>query len=260
MHVPRGWDRAKPAPLVVSLHGYGAPNGESHARMLGLGAFADEEGFVLAYPDGTVDSRGKRFWNATDACCNFDGKPVDDVAYVSWLIDDVAAKVPIDPARVYVVGHSNGGFFAHRLACDLSPRIAAAVSIAGAVWKDPARCTPSEPVSVLEIHGDADDIIRYGGGRVFDMPVPEYPGALATMKTWVARDMCEGEPHPVGAPFDFDDGVGGADTKAVTFGPCRGGASVDLWTEAGGGHVPHPSHAGLKAIWAWMSTHPKHAR
>jgi poly(3-hydroxybutyrate) depolymerase len=142
LHVPAHADPARPAPLVVFLHGYGS-TGAAHVRMLGLEDFADAHGFVLAYPDGTVDARGKRFWNATDARSD-----VDDVGYVRWLLDDVASRARIDPRRVYVFGHSNGAFFAHRLACDLAPRIAAAVALAGDVWKDPARCTPSEPVGL----------------------------------------------------------------------------------------------------------------
>jgi polyhydroxybutyrate depolymerase len=255
-HLPRTWDRARPAPLLVMLHGYGS-EGEQHARSLGLTALSDEEGFVLAYPDGLVDSEGRRFWNATNACCDFDGRGVDDVAFVSFVIDDLSSRMPIDPRRVYVVGHSNGGFLAHRLACDLAPRIAAVVSIAGAGWKDPSRCAPSEPVSVLQIHGDADPIIRPGGGRVFDKSGREYPGAEETMKAWATRLGCDPTPHPTGAPLDFDDFVAGPETTAVDFTSCRGGVDVALWTVHGGDHLPHPTHAGLQAVWAWLDAHPK---
>jgi polyhydroxybutyrate depolymerase len=257
-HLPRTWDRTRPAPLVVMLHGYGS-DGEHHARSLGLLALSDEEGFVLAYPDGLVDSEGKRFWNATNACCDFDGRGVDDVAFVTYLIDDLSARMPIDAKRVYVVGHSNGGFMAHRLACDLAPRIAAVVSIAGAGRKDPSRCAPSEPVSVLEIHGDADPIIRIGGGRVFDKAERDYPGADETMKAWATRLGCDPMPRPAGAPLDFDDLVAGPETAAADFTSCRAGADVALWTVHGGAHVPHPTEAGLQAVWAWLAAHPKHS-
>ena len=107
-YLPAAWDRRAPAPLVVMLHGYGS-SGPEHAQGLGLQQLSDDASFVLAMPDGLVDSNGRRFWNATDACCDFDGVGVDDVAYVRWILDDVASRMPIDPARVYVVGHSNGG-------------------------------------------------------------------------------------------------------------------------------------------------------
>lgn len=260
VHVPPGLDRSRPAPLVVSLHGYGAPSGEAHARAFGFAAMADEHGFVLATPDGTVDSHGSRYWNATDACCNFDHAGVDDVAYIAWLIDDAVSKLAIDRDRVFVLGHSNGGFLAHRLACDLAPRLAGAVSIAGAGWKDTSRCAPGEPVSILEIHGDADVIIRMRGGRVFNLPVPEYPSTQETLAGWLAQDSCGVGAQPAPASIDFDDGVPGVETTRLSYRDCRAGVTVDLWTVVGGSHVPHPSRAGLTAIAAWMTAHPKHAR
>jgi len=245
---------------VVWLHGYGAPSGEGHARSFGLIALSDEQGFVLAMPDGTLDSHDRRFWNASDACCDFEHKGVDDVAYMAWLLDDVADTLAVDRDRVYVAGHSNGGFMANRLACDLAPRLAAAVSFAGAGWKDPSRCQPSEPVNVLEIAGDADDIVRMRGGRVFDQPLPEYPPMLETIGMWRQNDGCGAGGQPAPSPIDFDDGIPGAETTRTSSASCRDGVAVDLWTVAGGTHFPHPSHAGLQAIWAWMAAHPKHRR
>jgi polyhydroxybutyrate depolymerase len=182
---------------------------------------------------------------------------VDDVAYIGRVIDDVAAKVPIDPKRVYVFGHSNGAFFAHRLACDLAPRIAAAVSLAGAGWKDAARCAPAVPVSVLEIHGDADDVILMTGGRVFDLPVPEYPSTEATVAAWARRNGCAAELRAKGARIDFEEGAPGPDTTELAFGACPAGGAVELWKIAGGSHFPRPTHAALEAVWAWMLAHPK---
>jgi polyhydroxybutyrate depolymerase len=260
LHLPPGLDRSKPAQLVVSLHGYGAPSGESHAHALGLDTLADEQGFVLAMPDGTVDSHGSRFWNASDACCDFDHTGVDDVAYIAWVIDDVSRKVLVDRNRVFVVGHSNGGFFAHRLACELAPRLAGAISIAGAGWKDASRCKPAAPVSVLEIHGDADIIIKMGGGRVFDLQVPEYPSTRDTMAMWLDRDGCGPGGQPAPAPIDFDELVPGAETTRVSYRGCKDDVTVDLWTVGGGSHLPHPSHAGLVAMGAWMSAHAAHGR
>jgi len=260
LHVPPGFDGSKPAQLVVSLHGYGAPSGEAHARSLGLDKLADEQGFLLAMPDGTLDSGGNRFWNASDACCDFDHKGVDDVAYIGWLLDDVAGKHLVDRNRIFLIGHSNGGFLAHRLACEMAPRLAGAISIAGAAWKDPSRCKPSAGVSILEIHGDADSIIKPGGGRVFDRPVPEYPPTKDTMAMWLEKDACGPGAQPAPAPIDFDDNVPGVDTQPVSYRGCRDGVTVDLWTEAGGSHLPHPSHAGLVALGAWMTAHAAHGR
>jgi polyhydroxybutyrate depolymerase len=244
-----------PAPLVVFLHGYGG-SGAANGSALGLDAFADEHGFVIAYPDGMIDSRGKRFWNATDACCDFDRTGVDDVGYIAHLLDDVMARVPVDTRRVYVIGHSNGGFFAHRLACDLSPRIAAAVSLAGAAWKDASRCAPVQAISVLQIHGDADHVVRMAGGRVFDLPLPPYPSAKETAAEWAAKEGCVGPPATAAKRLDFDQSVEGPDTTALEY-RCPPGIGVELWTIAGGSHLPRLSHAALDAIWSWMLAHAK---
>ncbi len=88
-----------PTPLVVLLHGYSV-NGATQLVYFGLGPSVDTHGFLLAYPDGTIDSKMNRFWNATDACCNFDGSKVDDVAYLDAVIDDVRAHYNIDPKRI----------------------------------------------------------------------------------------------------------------------------------------------------------------
>src|SRR5688572_27262361 len=117
LKVPAGYEGQAPVPLVVLLHGY-TSNGAQQAAYFGLPAVADKEGFLLATPDGTRDRLGNRFWNATDACCDFFRSGVDDVAYIDAVIDDIAAKYPVDPARVFVAGHSNGAFMAHRYACD----------------------------------------------------------------------------------------------------------------------------------------------
>jgi polyhydroxybutyrate depolymerase len=256
LYVPAGLDRSRPEPLVVFFHGYGAA-GANAARSFGMTGAADAHGFVLAYPDGTVDAQGNRFWNANSTCCNFDNTSVDDVAYTAWLIDDVASKANIDRKRVYVMGHSNGGFLALRLACDLAPRVAAAVSLAGAAWKDPSKCNPSEPVSVLQIHGDADQTVRYGGGLLFDKPGHEYPGAETTVATWASKDHCTGAPAPVAGTFDFDGAIPGPEASRKQATGCPPGIGVDLWTVAGAPHQLNPSAAGLDAMWAWMAAHPK---
>ena len=129
---------AQPKQLMVLLHGYGA-TGQIQDQYFQFTQLANAKTFLLATPDGTSDPTPKQFWNATDACCNFYGSAVDDVKYVTAILDEAALKFRVDPKRVYAVGHSNGGFMAHRLACDRAARIAAIVSLAGATWKDPAR-------------------------------------------------------------------------------------------------------------------------
>jgi polyhydroxybutyrate depolymerase len=253
LKVPAGYEGDKPVPLVVLLHGYTA-NGTTQANYFGLPALADKAGFLLAYPDGTRDFFGNRFWNATDACCDFFHSGVDDVGYIDAVIDDIAAKYPVDQARVFVVGHSNGAFMAHRYACDRSTRVAAIVTLAGMQWKDQSHCAPTSPVSVLQVHGRNDATIRYDGGAT---PGGPYPGAVETVGDWAAHDRCTGELAATGRRFDLDRMVAGEETVEQAFSGCPGGTDVTLWTIEGGGHVPAFNDHWAEAIWSFMATHRK---
>src|SRR5437588_222627 len=115
--VPAGYDKSQPHPLIVLLHGYSGAAGEINAYF-GFSALADAKQVLVALPNGTIDDAGRRFWNATDACCNYFNSYVDDVGYLNAVIDDMKKKYNVDAHRVFVVGHSNGAFMAHRMACD----------------------------------------------------------------------------------------------------------------------------------------------
>jgi len=112
------------APLLVVLHGYSG-NADRNDSYFGATAQASSRGLYVLLPEGTAEPSGKRFWDATSACCNFTGSPVDDVRYLSDLIEEAVAERPIDPGRVYVLGHSNGGFMAYRLACERADLVTA---------------------------------------------------------------------------------------------------------------------------------------
>src|SRR5437016_4268465 len=105
----------QPTPLLILLHGFGQ-NGFVQNAYFGLNQLSEDKGFLLAFPDGTRSSQGQRFWNATDACCDLDGSGVDDVAYLNAVIDDMERLYNVDKKRVYLTGHSNGGFMSHRMA------------------------------------------------------------------------------------------------------------------------------------------------
>ena len=253
LKVPTGYDGQHAIPLVVLLHGY-TSNGATQAAYFGLTAEADKGGFLLAYPDGTRDMLGNRFWNATDACCDFFHTGVDDVAYLDAVIDEIAAKYPVDPARVFVVGHSNGAFMAHRYACDRASRVAAIVTLAGMQWKDQAHCGAASPVSVLHVHGRNDGTINYEGGAT---PEGAYPGAVETVGDWARKDGCNGSLAATGRKLDLDRTLAGDETVEEAVTGCPAGAAVDLWTIEGGGHVPAFNEQWAGSIWAFMANHAK---
>jgi polyhydroxybutyrate depolymerase len=253
LHVPPSYDKARASPLVVAFHGYGGAGAE-HAEAWGLPSLADAHGFLLATPDGTIDARGSRFWNATDACCNFGGATVDDVTYARAIVDDVSARYTVDRARIYVLGYSNGGFLAHRLACE-SDVFAAVASVAGAAWKDPTRCAPRADVAVLQIHGTRDDVIRIGGGRVFQLDVPPYPSLDETMGLWSAKLGCSAAVARGAATLDLDPRISGAETRVDRWLGCRAG--LELWMVDGASHAPTFGRAFGDEVWRFFASHPK---
>ena len=253
LKIPAGYDPGTPTALIVLLHGYSS-NSNEIARYLGLLDAADRHGFLLAYPDGTIDSLGNRYWNATDACCAFDPVAADDVGYLSALMDDVAAKYNVDPNRVYFVGHSNGSFMSHRMACERSSRIAAIVTLAGMQWNDPDRCPATGPVSVLHIHGDQDDTIFFDGGNVFGTASPS---AIDSTATWAAKDSCTGNLIDLPPNIDLDAVLSGDETRVQHYTGCPAGIEVKLWTITGGNHIPVFNAGIADRVWDFLSTHPK---
>ena len=221
-----------PAPLVVLLAGYGA-TGAVEDAYLGVSEQAASRGMYVLVPDGTVDASGKRFWDATQACCNFTGPPVDDVAYIGGLIDEAIAQRPIDPDRVYVFGHSNGGFMAYRLACERSDQVTAIAVLAGSDVADPQGCVPTQGVSVLHLHGDADSTIAYAGGST----TRPYPGAEEVVARWAGRAGCDPEPTR-GSRVDLEGGIAGEETALSVYEGCDKGLAVQLDTIEGGSHIP----------------------
>jgi polyhydroxybutyrate depolymerase len=160
--LPDNYEDTLEMPLLVLLHGYtGTAVGQD--TYFGLSEVTKAEGVMLVMPDGKVNTLGYQYWNATDACCDIFGSGVDDVAYIGGLIEEAITHFNIDEKRVYLVGHSNGGFMSMRMACDRSDLIAGVVNFGGSSWHDPAMCGDPDPVAVLQVHGDWDTVILYNG-------------------------------------------------------------------------------------------------
>jgi polyhydroxybutyrate depolymerase len=242
-------DTATPSPLLVVLHGQGS-TGQQLAIDLGLRPLVASRNFWLAMPDGTT-AGGVATWNAGTV----DLPPYDRI-YLAAVIDDVATKHAIDPKRVYVVGYSIGAFMAHRLACDISPKVAAVMSFAGAVTSVPSLCKTTSPVSVVELHGDHDTTITYDGGP-FVGGVQSGPSAHDTVATWARNDACAGPLASTGVTLDIDPDVAGSETAIDAYGGCPQGIDVQLWTMRGSGHSPNLTPGFNTRVVDWLYTHPK---
>ena len=252
--VPAGYTGAAPAPLIILLHTYGR-TGAVQDEYMGLSALADAYGFISVAPDGTPSTaeNNPRFWNASAACCNWEGKELDDSKYITGIIAAVKAQYNIDDRRVFIIGHSNGAFMAHRLAHDHSGAIAAIASFAGAD-QTVERPTPAHPVHVLQIHGDADSAIAYDGGEIQGQ---SYPSARQSVENWAARNGCAAKGADTGT-LDLVSTLPGIDTTVSRYtSGCKPGGSAELWTIEGGEHVPELSEHFTKLTVEWLLAHPK---
>jgi len=248
LQLPAGLDEDVAYPLVVVLHGY-AVNGAIQTAYLGLAQLTESgRAFVIA-PTGYEDSRGRPYWNADEACCDYDRAGPDDVGFLAALVDDVARAWPIDRAAVFAVGHGNGGNMAYRLACDRADTVAGIVVVAGGAGIDPAACAPTRPVSVLHLHGTADAEFAYAGGGPFQM-APGAPGAVESVTRWAGHDGCD-LARAADPAIDLDAVVPGAETRRERFG-CAPPAAVELWTMEGTEHLPNMVETFVPAIWPWL--------
>jgi len=231
--IPRDYDPEVTHPLLIVLHGRGA-DGRTQAGYFQLFPLVTEKQFVMIYPDGgTFDSEGERVWNGA-VCCAEPGDPIDDVGYLSDLIEEAKQVYNVDPKRVYLMGHSNGGFMSFRMACEASSLFTAMMSLAGGTYWDPADCEPgTPPVSVLVVHGTEDATVPYEGS-------PDvYPGAVAIAERSAESAGCDPNvTTPLGST-DFVPAVPGDETDRVAYSTgCDAGLEVELWTINDGGHIP----------------------
>ncbi len=258
LYVPSAYTGA-PLPLVILLHGYSATGGEEDLY-LNMKASAEAKGVFYMHPDGTLDAAGNRYWNATDACCDFAKTGVDDSSYLAGLVAEIETRYAIDTKRVYFVGHSNGGFMSYRMACDHADIVTGIMSLAGAMWLDTSQCKPKNPVTVLEVHGTADTTIVYGGGSTsgVDAGGGVYPGATTSVADWATFDGCATPADTSQPPLDIEASLAGAETSVTEYKTgCQTGTQVDLWTINGAGHIPGFNTSFVPDVFDFLLAHSK---
>ncbi|MEV8512186.1 PHB depolymerase family esterase [Dactylosporangium sp. NPDC051484] len=262
LYRPAKLSMSKPVPLVVMLHGaFG--DGRQAEMAYGWNAMADRQGFVVAYPDGLL-----RTWVVSDDCCGpgaHDG--VNDVAFIDAMVTTVSDALPVDPARIYATGMSNGGMLAYRLACETT-RFAAIGVVAGKLL---GQCPSPRPISVIHVHGTGDDVVPYDGR----------PGKMNNGGEGLIPVKIDGGPVPdqidrwrkIARCAAAQTRTTGEVTTSTAH--CPDGRDVELITVAGAGHqwpggasqpaverllgLPPPSKAvdATDSIWRFFSAHPR---
>ena len=155
IYVPSIYSESEPVPIVFNLHG-GASTASGYLNSIGdMRPIADTANFIVIYPQATTDSSGDPTWHLGGE--NSKSTSVDDVGFVSHIIDEVSSIYSVDLDRIYVTGFSNGGYLAYEIACLLSNRIAGIGSVAGHMFIDTYNyCNPSHPTPLINIHGTED--------------------------------------------------------------------------------------------------------
>ena len=264
VYVPSSYNNRAPVPLVIMLHGYGGPSGggDFEESYLKLTPLAEARGFLYCHPEAPADQANDQFWNATDGCCDLFDSGRDDAGYLRGLIQEIARQFAVDQKRVYLVGHSNGGFMAYRMACHSADLLAGIVSLAGMTFLDPSRCSTSQPVNILHIEGTADLFFYNGGAQTiapggFPANTPPFPGVRQTVQFWAGYNNAHDPVTDLEPSLNLDSGLAGLDTVITRYTSHPPGGAVELWTINGGQHYPTLSPEFSPRVIDWLLAHPK---
>ncbi len=181
---------AENMPLLIVLHG-GFGRGKQAAASYQLSPIAHQNNYAVVYPDG-IDRKGRllniRTWNA-GGCCGYAAKSaINDVKFISLLIDKLVKEEHINPNRVFVTGMSNGAMMAYRLACEIPEKIRAIAPVAGVIL--PIKSCGSA-VPIIHFHSKQDQNVPIEGGKGKGPSGFEFPSLEEVISTWEAINQCE---------------------------------------------------------------------
>lgn len=238
IHIPPAYDGSAKLPMVIVLHG-GGGSGAQVQRQTDMDRYADEYGFVAVYPNGSGRLEDAVLtWNSGHCCGYALQNDVDDVGFLSLLIDSMLSHYAVDPTRVYVAGMSNGAMMTYRSGAELSEKIAAIAPVAGTIGGQPRYKypqvlppTPATPVSVMAFNGMQDLHVLYEGGEGpeavnggrFDV------SAAQSIQFWVEANGCDSTP--------LTETMAGGNIIIDTYSGCAAGTQVVLVTIVDGGHA-----------------------
>lgn len=238
LHIPSSYDGVSAVPLVVVIHPYNgyAPGFEIET---GFSDKADANDFIAVYPEGLGEPRS---WNAGYCCGYAVMNNIDDVGFISALIDTLTANYNIDSTRIFATGFSNGSMMAYRLAAELSHKIAAIACAAGQMMLD--ECNPDRAVPIMHLHSLNDDICLYEGSSEGFI----YPSVEEVIYTWVEINNCETVPDTI---------INNANLMVRKWAALSHNADIFLYTRPTGGHTwPTGTVSATDSVWDFFVAHP----
>lgn len=233
VHVSAVYSEGVSAPLVIALHG-SSGSGKYMREFTGFNSAADKENFFVVYPDGVGGN-----WNdgREDMTSRAYRENIDDVSFISELIDALAGDYSVDKNRVYLTGISNGAMMSFRLACEISGKVAAVATVAGSMPVSLMSCSPARPVPVLMMFGTEDTLVPWEGGEVEldGKKLGKVVSVAETVNFWVRHNKCSSLPG-IRELWNSDPGD---ETRVVVEEYSQGdeGSEMILYKISGGGHT-----------------------
>ena len=251
IHVPTSYTPARLTPLILVFHG-GGGTAQSAEASSGLSTLADQRGFLAVYPQGlpfSVLGPGFTTWAATGPLDSY-SNGVDDLRFVSDLLDVLQRGYCVDPRRIYATGFSAGGAMTAFLTCGLTGRIAAFAPMSGDAYVFQGGCAPQHPTSIIEFHGAADPFELYAGVPAREDPDWRRQGVMEWLSGWAAFDGCGATPttflHTAAAQGQLWSG-------------CALGEAIVHYRVTGLGHAIAPPIGGrgvYDIMWTFFQAHP----
>ncbi len=250
LHVPPGYDASKPMPMILALHGMGGNSADFEKRTK-LNQTADKEGFIVVYPDSTdwFNQKDWKTWDTDDGIIP-PGKHVDDTKFLRSVIDTTQSQLNVDDKRIYMAGISNGGMMTMHAAGPLSDKLAAVAVVSGAMSGKEE--SPTQPLSVLNIHGTNDTVIPINGiegvpDSLTQLGIPTFKPNSYIPTYWNIKDGITGSPTTEKV---------GNETRQHWVNP-KNGAEVEQIVVAGGEHTPSDVQGTMDTVVKFFENHPK---
>ncbi|PIU14427.1 hypothetical protein COT20_02755 [bacterium (Candidatus Gribaldobacteria) CG08_land_8_20_14_0_20_39_15] len=228
VHVPLCYSKGKAIPLIINFHGGNSTAEKAEQGIGDMNNKADEACFIGAYPSGvsSVGQPGKsQYWNAGTLVQIEEVDPsIDDVGFISKMLDELEGKFSIDTKKVYATGISNGAWMTYRVACELSDRITAIAPISGGLILE--NCNPKRPIPIIHFHGTSDPGWPYYGGNgcwtdTYRQPIKE------TIQKWIEINGCSAVSN-----ITYQKGEASCETYN-----CQEDSKITFCTIKGGGHT-----------------------
>jgi polyhydroxybutyrate depolymerase len=281
VYAPSIYDASRPTPVVVLLHGRPS-NGAGMAFLTGMNSVAENNNFIVVYPDG-IDNEWNAQFDISASDISLTGRrstlPQDDVAFLTTLMRDLAQDFNVDPTRLYLGGFSNGAFMTYRMACSAGDTFAAFAAISAGLYVELSRyCARSDPTAILIMNGTADPSVPYEGVEVVNPqggdPIRISLSVQDTVAAFIRRNRCSLS----GQSTTFAERGESPGTHVVRFVPrdCPSGDDVVFYLINGGGHtwpgrprafagaeVMGPTNMDMDAgevIWDFFAEHTLHSQ